>query len=324
MTTGPDGTAISGWLVPGTWYVKEISTPSGYVLDNTTKEVAVPSLGLGVLEITNYLEDNTGTISVTKRLSGTTPTITGKVFTFTLTGGSISKTVTIAAGETGNFGPLPFGTYTLYESSMPNCYKFFDFENYTEDGDKKISVTIGSEVKTVNITAINEKVDCHLWLKKINKDNENQTLPGAKFRLERFDGTELKETRDVTIGSDGMLLNELLPGHWHVTEIEAPNGYVLDPTPQEINLEVYSEETLTFKNSPKNDTTPTPTPTPTPDDHEWPTPTPTNYQTPSPTPVKPDMPRTGDAPSLGLLLLLPAAAVLGLIYMKARRRSGNR
>lgn len=307
IITGTNGTVESGWLDPGTYYVKELEAPSGYRLDSVPRCVIVPPLGIGTVTFINIPEETpVGSITVTKELE-TAPDgfTTDAQFTFTLEGDGITRTVTIGVGETGDFGILPLGAYTLYESTVPAHYEFIEFTGYTPGTDGKITVYIGENgSSTVNVTAVNEKTDCHLWIRKANRNDPDHTLPGAVFKLERYEDEAVVETREVTIGEDGMLLNELNPGRWVVTEIEAPDGYILDPVPQTVDMEIYDEVTLTFLNEPRRDTTPTPTPV-----------------LPTPTPVKPDMPQTGDGPNLGFLLFLPVAAVFVMTFFAVRRRA---
>jgi uncharacterized surface anchored protein len=310
LTVGADGTAVSSWIEPGTYHVKETDVPQGYRLDGTPQTVVVPPLGTGTVTFTNIPKDTpVGSITVKKELKDPPQGFTTDAqFTFTLEGIGINKTITIGVGQTGDFGALPYGSYTLYESSVPAHFKFVEFTGYTPGTDGKITVEITENTPEINVTAVNEK-DCHLWIKKVNRNDQNHTLPGAKFRLELYDGTRRIEVREVTIGESGMLLNELTPGRWVVTEIEAPHGYILDPVPQTVDVKLYDEVTLTFLNEPRRDTTPTPTPSDKP--------------TPSPTPVKPDMPRTGSAPSFGLWIMLSAAAVFVLAYLAIRSRIHN-
>jgi hypothetical protein len=313
LTVGLGGTAVSGWIEPGTYHVKETDVPAGYRLDGTPQTVVVPPLGTGTVTFTNIPKDTpVGSITVKKELKDAPQGFTTDAqFTFTLEGNGITKTITIGVGQTGDFGALPYGPFTLYESSVPAHYKFVEFTGYTPGTDGKITVTVGENAPEVNVTAVNEK-DCHLWIKKVNKNDREHTLPGAKFRLELYDGTRRIEVREVTTGESGMLLNELTPGHWVVTEIESPHGYILDPVPQAADLKLYDEITLTFLNEPESDTTPTPTP---PHHHSTPTPV-----LPTPTPVKPDMPRTGGASNSGIWLILAATVVFVLVYLVARRR----
>lgn len=79
-------------------------------------------------------------------------------------------------------------------------------------------------------------------IKVIKKDElTDLPLPKAKFQLEASDGTLYYGTTD----DNGEISFDKLPfGQYILTEIEAPTGYVLDPTPQKINItEVDAPET---------------------------------------------------------------------------------
>ncbi|WP_256866590.1 SpaA isopeptide-forming pilin-related protein, partial [Streptococcus dysgalactiae] len=79
-------------------------------------------------------------------------------------------------------------------------------------------------------------------IKVIKKDElTDLPLPKAKFQLEASDGTIYIGITD----DKGEYVFDKLPfGQYVLTEIEAPSGYVLDPTPHKINItEVDAPET---------------------------------------------------------------------------------
>ncbi|MBO1142212.1 LPXTG cell wall anchor domain-containing protein [Enterococcus avium] len=66
-------------------------------------------------------------------------------------------------------------------------------------------------------------------LLKVDKETK-EPLANAKFELENTDNKEVLGT--FTTGNDGLLeINNLNPGTYTLTEIESPEGYVLDNTP---------------------------------------------------------------------------------------------
>ena len=66
-------------------------------------------------------------------------------------------------------------------------------------------------------------------LLKVDKETK-EPLANAKFELENIDNKEVLGT--FTTGNDGLLeINNLNPGTYTLTEIESPEGYVLDNTP---------------------------------------------------------------------------------------------
>lgn len=95
-------------------------------------------------------------------------------------------------------------------------------------------------------------------IKVIKKDElTDLPLPKAKFQLEASDGTLYYGTTD----DNGEISFDKLPfGQYILTEIKAPTGYVLDPTPQKINItEVDAPETEVVAG--RNATQPTAAPT---------------------------------------------------------------
>ncbi|MGT9146684.1 SpaA isopeptide-forming pilin-related protein, partial [Enterococcus faecalis] len=69
----------------------------------------------------------------------------------------------------------------------------------------------------------------NISLLKVDKETK-EPLANAKFELENIDNKEVLGT--FTTGNDGLLeINNLNPGTYTLTEIESPEGYVLDNTP---------------------------------------------------------------------------------------------
>ncbi len=104
-------------LVPGTYYVQEISAPSGYSLDPTIHTVNVSLANTATLSLTNSSVKGYITIIKTNAdpAKGNYP-LTGAVFTI-YSGSTAVDTVTIAEDGTGKSKELPLGTYILRETT---------------------------------------------------------------------------------------------------------------------------------------------------------------------------------------------------------------
>ncbi|MGI6168787.1 MAG: MSCRAMM family protein, partial [Christensenellales bacterium] len=159
MTTGSNGTVTSGWISPGTYYVKETKAPDGYVGDPNYKTVTVAAGAIGTVSFKNDLLVSEGSIVVTKDVDNGTITDPSKTFTFTLTGGpdNVNISKTIRDGESATFDELGYGTYSLSESSMAAGSSLVGFSGYPA-GQNPISIVIGEgsgAVENAVITATN-------------------------------------------------------------------------------------------------------------------------------------------------------------------------
>lgn len=119
ITTNSRGYGSMDGLDPGTYYVQEISAPSGYNLDPTVHTVNVSLASTATLSLTN--SSIKGCIAIKKTnadpTKGSYP-LTGAVFTI-YSGSTPVDTVTIAADGTGKSKALPLGTYTVREITAP-------------------------------------------------------------------------------------------------------------------------------------------------------------------------------------------------------------
>ena len=85
-----------------------------------------------------------------------------------------------------------------------------------------------------------------LQIAKVDSD-DNRPLLGATFRITEANGRFVGEH---TTGPDGLItLTDLAPGVYIVTEIRSPDGYILDMTPQTVELRAGHTSRLEFRNT---------------------------------------------------------------------------
>ncbi|WP_051957285.1 SpaA isopeptide-forming pilin-related protein [Bacillus sp. UNC322MFChir4.1] len=245
ITSDHTGVAELHQLPIGTYNVKEIQAPEGYVLDPTVKKVDVQTnesvlLGVenkqmqGELEISkvDFADHN-------KKLSNAEFTIYNKQ------GNEVSKGKTDVNGVI-TF-KLPYGTYTYKETLAPEGYILsndtFSFE-IKEDG-QIIKHTVENKETPVPETQKEE-----LGSLKIMKFDENKLpLQGAVFEVSNEKG-DIKT--NITSDHTGVAeLHQLPIGTYSVKEIQAPEGYVLDPTIKKVNVQVNESALLEVENKKK-------------------------------------------------------------------------
>ncbi|VHG60890.1 fibronectin-binding protein [Streptococcus pyogenes] len=259
-------------LKPGVYDLKETKAPNAYVLDPKTYVVVVQNSGkTTIVDEANFKEadypmaDNTSQFDYpTKEIANEPNKI---VFTKIGDGGkSLSgaefelrkgneKVQTAKSKDDGQvtFTKLLPGTYEVWETKVADSAYQLPKEavaTFEVKADGTFSEPMGRLFKKnsqqnnryeIRNDLINKKTG-NQKIKVIKKDELTEVpLPNAKFQLEASDGTIYTKTTDVK----GEIVFEKLPyGQYILTEIEAPTGYVLDKTPQKINItEVSALET---------------------------------------------------------------------------------
>ena len=214
-------------LLYGTYYVKEITAPQGYVLDSK------PSAGItikktaahGTITMTNE-KYSSGAITI-KKVDEKEKPLAGAEFT--LLPGEIKKTTD--NNGVAIFENLPAGDYYVSETKRPTNYGGFNSSVHikinTSGEAETITAAENVEVEGSNIT-INWTNTRDKGSISITKTDGNQPLSGAFFGLYK-DAAAAGDTEIIkSTGKDGKaLFADLEAGTYYVKEIAAPNGYAL-------------------------------------------------------------------------------------------------
>lgn len=229
-----NGSWTSSPIEYGTYYVKEISAPQGYILDSkpsdgiTIKKTAAH----GTITMTNE-KYTAGSITVKKVDENGNPLAGAE---FTLLPGRISETT--GANGIAVFDGLTEGTYTIIETKSPTGYgKLEGLEgsvtvniqaNGTANVEGKVPDKFRFDGKSVKLTWKNTRTHGSI---SITKTDGNQPLSGAFFGLYK-DAAAAEEPIDIqkTDKNGKALFADLAAGTYYVKEIAAPNGYALDET----------------------------------------------------------------------------------------------
>ncbi|SFT01499.1 SpaA isopeptide-forming pilin-related protein [Bacillus sp. 103mf] len=247
ITSDDTGVAELHQLPIGTYIVKEVQAPEGYVLDPTIKKVEVQTNETALLEVENKHIQGELEISKVdfadhnKKLSNAEFTI------YNQQGQEVSKGITDANGIV-TF-KLPYGTYTYKETFAPEGYilseNTFSFE-IKEDGQIVKHVVENKENPTPEIPTP-EVPEETLGSLKIMKFNENKKpLKGAVFEVSNENG-DIKQ--NITSDDTGVAeLHQLPIGTYIVKEVQAPEGYVLDPTIKKVEVQTNETALLEVEN----------------------------------------------------------------------------
>ena len=280
--TTADGTATSRPLYLGTYTVTEITAPEGYILDDTPHDVTLFYGEQTVQIVTEGISiDNApqmGTITLEKRdketgkpiiLSDATFAIRAKTEIVTGDGvvhykaGELVDTLTTVQGVIAS-KPLYLGAYTITEITAPEGYILDDTPHdvtLTYGGQsielvsENLSLDNAPQMGTITIT----KVDAETGKPIVGADTVFELR--AAVDIVTADGTVRHKAGDLIATlttKDGVATTGLLYlGSYTITEVTAPEGYLLDDTPHDITL-VYGgqdvelmTESLTVENAPQ-------------------------------------------------------------------------
>ena len=231
--TGYDGTAV--FEVPeGKYKLIETRAPAGYQLSGDfVREITVSAEqgAVGEFKYTFNNEKTSYSIEIHKHDSeDKQKKLAGAEFAVTDSRG-FTKTVTTDASGKASITELPYDDYTIREIKAPKGYALSDKEYSV----KKTELVHGSPVV---IEAANKYILGSVTIKKVDHENPEKLLEGAKFNVTDENGSLLKwkaegdvytldEHGSSVITAGRVTLKDLPEGTYTLTEIDAPSGYAI-------------------------------------------------------------------------------------------------
>ena len=241
VTVGIDGTiTIPNLSVNRTYEITETKAPVGYVLDKTVHKVTLTSAQANkVVTVTIGNVAQFGSIQIIKTDRQTGKRLAGAVFEWKdTTNGYTSRIVTDKNGIAKVSGLSVNRTYELKEVIAPSGY-------HLDSTVKKVELTTAYANRTLSVNMYDLAKRGNLKLVKQDKDSRKR-LAGAQFR---WRDTANGNTGVVTANNNGevILYNFSVNRIYEITEIKAPNGYILDKTVHRVLLPSnYAGKTYTF------------------------------------------------------------------------------
>lgn len=241
-TTDETGMITLTGLETGSYIVREVTAPDGYILDETPQTIAVDGGGTYTLTFYNKPE---GSLIIEKRdkltnepLYGATFRVTTSDGSFVAQGGGTTSSnglyTTDRNGQIHIYGLKP-GTYVVTEETAPDGY-LLDAPSQT------VEVTAND---TQTLTFYDTPIG-GLIITKIDEET-GERLEGAKFEIRKMNG-EIVGTY-YTDRNGNIQLSELESGWYEVVELKAPKGYLLDNTPQQVEVKDGETTTLELTNT---------------------------------------------------------------------------
>lgn len=235
FTTGVNGTIDLTALEPGAYTVQETAAPAGYLIDDAIRTIQINGNENASFVFTDTPKPS---FSLVKLDSFTGNYLGGATFRIAKIedGSHYLDRVTDANGGI-HIEDLEPGVYSVQEIAAPEGYVLDSTEYHVE-----LFAGQDSQIVIQN----DQKPD--LLIRKVDADT-GKPLSGATFIVKHADGSTVTT---VTTGANGeVLLENLNPGVYQVTETSAPAGYLLNNTAQLITLVSNRVGTLIFENSAK-------------------------------------------------------------------------
>lgn len=232
----------------GSYYVKEISTNSAYIISDQKYPVTFEYQGQDTATV--HITANDGEAIENKLIYGS---VSGKksdedgkalggavigIFkagTEEFTKENAIQTTTSKDDGSFSFAKVPYGTWVIREIESPKDFVL---------SEEEIAVTIGKVDEVVEIELINYFIQGNIELTKVDKDYPDNKLSGAVFEV--FADTNKNgefDKDDELIGEmselDGGIyqMKELRYGKYFVREKTAPTGFVLDEKVYPVSIE---------------------------------------------------------------------------------------
>lgn len=235
-TTDENGCIEIKNAAPGTYKVQETKTLKEYILNDEVLEIEHTTNKDTEITVENTKRPG---ILIRKIDTKTRKPLPDAVFKLTKANGEVVKTdITTDNTGTAFVEGLEAGDYIVTEIRAPGGY-LIDNTPYP--------VTLQPE-KTATITIENSQ-NPGLLIKKVDSQTK-KPLQGATFKITRGDGSVVCES--VTTDAKGVVhLPGLETGTYIITEISAPDGYVVDSTPKTVELVSGQTYEITFSNTKK-------------------------------------------------------------------------
>ena len=215
VSVNENGQAVCSTDLPfGSFYLKELSTDSHYLLNGETFPFTFEYGGPSVAVVEISSNDGGAVIGLFK--SDETE----------FTAENALATATSAEDGSFSFTNVPYGDWVLKELESPEGFIL---------SDEVIPVTVEEDGQVVEISLANERVYGDLRLTKVDKDYPDNKLTGAEFEVYRdTNGNKELDEGDELLGkleetSTGIYeMSHILYGGVFVRETKAPEGFLLD------------------------------------------------------------------------------------------------
>ncbi|MBQ5565111.1 MAG: hypothetical protein IIT39_17190, partial [Clostridia bacterium] len=240
LTETEEGIYTLSNLLYGSYSVKEITAPTGYLLDTGSynfkitqdKQVVVISNSDDKKFVEMPIEGN---IEILKVDSTNNKPLSGAEFTLYNADGDVVQKLTTGKDGKVTFKEVPYGKYTVKETKAPDYYEL---------DSTPIPFEILENGKTLTVT----KKDIPEYGKgTFIKTSEDDIVEGIKLHIYGTSNTGVAVDEVITTDAEGKANLELLVGTYTVEEVKAADRYIT-PSKQTITIKANKTSTVTFHN----------------------------------------------------------------------------
>lgn len=234
-TTDSSGEIVLDGIDEGIYTVQEITAPSGYLLNDEIRHIEVKAGTNNSVVIANTKKPS---LTIKKYDSLTGKPMANTKFEVYLDTTLIGTYVTDSKGEIMLHDLKP-GTYTVKEIAA-------DEGHIVNSTPQSIEITKDSGERAILVFLNDQKP--YLRLVKLDADTM-QTLANAVFKFKKVGGSFEKE---YTTNENGEVrLDNLEPGAYTVTEVKAPDGYLIDDAERIVQVNGNKYATFVFTDTKK-------------------------------------------------------------------------
>ena len=227
--------------ITGTLVVTEEKTISGYSINPETRSQTVV-VNPDDTQILTFYNDPYGNLLIKKVDSVTKKPLSGVEFKITGCNGCEYPAGTYTTDENGliHLKSVPSGCYEIFETKQVDGYLL-------DDTVHTVKVESG---KCKEVTFENAPLGS-LVIKKMDAVTK-EPLAGAIFRVTTADGAAVGTTGgEFRTDENGYIsISDIEPSSLVVTEVQAPEGYLLDDSPKTIEIKDHQTYVLEFFNQP--------------------------------------------------------------------------
>lgn len=228
------GVAVFNEIEPGAYRVTEVAAPAGYIRSDEVYNTTVLSGDTVEVPIVNEEKPGLRIIKYDSKTHAALPNISFEVF---------RDTQSLGIFKTDEFGEILLtdldpGTYVAKEVAT-------DSSHIINSNPQQIELE-GSDGILELFFFNDQKPGIHL----VKLDSTSlEPLPNARFRIELVGGTFSKEY--LTDKNGEVNISDLEPGAYRVTELEAPDGYLIDDAQRVIQINGNENAQFIFTNTRK-------------------------------------------------------------------------
>ncbi len=260
ITTDASGKAVSEKLKLGTYYFKELKAPQGYNLDSQIHEGKLTYANQTTeLVFTNTtLKDNVikGNVELVKfadkplfgiLLDGQKQALEGAEFTLTLDsdGQEFGKTISDKDGK-ASFENVPYGTYTVSETKVPQGYKkVADFKVTIDEQGRTYHYILEDKVYSADVKFVKKDAETGKVIPLANTEVKFLDSKGEVVK-QNINYPTQKTLESFKTSEDGTLITPepFVFGDYTAVEIKAPEGYLINTQPTTFTIDEMNADSV--------------------------------------------------------------------------------